>query len=290
MSKIQIQQVRKEISCGECMGLSRRALKSGDTGGKPSESVGVLAESKPCAKFRPDVFALSDDSLAAYRQLTNLTKGMSERDLRVVAAAIMTESKTRQLGLRAGQRVYVRYRSYVGRDYISNFMLCYLLDARDDVMHLTSKDGAVRFTFPTPVGAKLDGPSLYSAAEFRPMIQKMRAEGKYFDPKAETSKRLLPEEDVTYLLRKEKECGSNVIESGDAVRGKRKAKKGRNGTIELGDIVAQIERGSLLARHGDEFSDDVQVLGTQNYERRSKPRRTGSGEIELGSINYSNKD
>lgn len=290
MSKIQIQQVRKDVSCGECMGLSRRALKSGETGGKPCDSVGVLAESKPCAKFRPDVFALSDDSLSAYRQLTNLTKGMSERDLRIVAAAVMTESKTRQLGLRAGQRVYVRYRSYVGRDYISNFMLCYLLDAREDVMHLTSKDGTVRFTFPTPVGAKLDGPSLYSAAEFRPMIQKMRAEGKYFDPKAETSKRLLPEEDVSYMVRKERECGANVIESGAAVRGRRKVKKGRNGTIELGDIVAQIERGSLLARHGDEFSDDVQVLGTQNYERRSKPRRTGSGEMELGSINHNNRD
>ena len=271
------------------MGLSRRALKSGDTGGKTCQSVGVLAESKPCAKFRPDVFALSDDSLAAYRQLTNLTKGMSERDLRIVAAAIMTESKTRQLGLRAGQRVYVRYRSYVGRDYISNFMLCYLLDARDDVIHLTSKDGTMRLTFPTPVGGKLDGPSLYSAAEFRPLIKKMRAEGKYFDPKAETAKRLLPEEDVAYLQRREKECGSQVIECGAAVRGRRKAKKGRSATIELGDIVAQIERGSLLTRHGEEFSDDVQVLGVQNYERRSKPRRTGSGELELGSINY-NRD
>lgn len=280
--------VIKSVSCGDCIGFHRRAL-IGEENAKPcsASGSGVMAESKPCAKFRADIFSLSDDQIVAYRQLTSLTKMFDERALRVVAAAFATEYKTRALGFRAGQRVYVRYRSYANRDYISNFMLCYVLDVREDFIHLGSKDGKLRLTFPMPVDGELCGPTLYDAKSFKPLLRKMRNEGKFFDDKAEVSRRLMPEEDVQYIKRREKDCGINPISIERAVRGKPRGKRRGDDIIGLVELAARIENGRLFSRTNED-GGEVAVLDENRYLRSKSRKRKTSGEMEIGSINYKN--
>lgn len=281
------------VSCGDCEGLSRRALHPvGDDGkaAKVCSQTGTLPETKPCARFRPDVFSLDTDARVALRQLSNLIKKFDPRDLRIVAATLMNEHKTRTHGLRFGQRMFVRYRSYVGRDYTSNFMACTVMDAGDGVVRLMSSDGQTALTFDLPASGSFDGPVLYDAPSFRPLLKKMKRDKKFFDPQNETSRRLAPEEPVTYKVRKE-ELGAVILDIEDVLRSKPKRKRGAQGDrnlVDLRDMVDKLERGEFLGRVGDEFTDDdVQVLGDSAYrkgKKKKRPARRSSGELELSSL------
>lgn len=280
-------------SCGDCEGLSRRALHPvGDDGkaAKVCSQTGTLPESKPCARFRPDVFSLDTDARVALRQLSNLFKKFEPRDLRIVAATLMNEHKTRNHNVRFGQRMFVRYRSYVGRDYTSNFMACTVMDAGDGVIRLMSSDGQTALTFDLPPSGLFDGPMLYDAPSFRPLLKKMKRDKKFFDPKNETAKRLAPEEPVTFKVRKE-ELGAAVLDIEEALRSKPKRKRGAQADrnlVDLRDMVDKLERGEFLGRVGDEFTDDdVQVLGSSAYrsaKKRKTRARSQSGELEIGSL------
>lgn len=281
------------VSCGDCEGLSRRALHPvGDDGkaAKVCSQTGTLPETKPCARFRPDVFSLDTDARVALRQLSNLVKKFDPRDLRIVAATLMNEHKTRSHNVRFGQRMFVRYRSYVGRDFTSNFMACTVMDAGDGVIRLMSSDGQTALTFDLPPSGMFDGPVLYDAPSFRPMLKQMKRDKKFFDPKNETSKRLSPEEPVTYKVRKE-ELGNAILDIEEALRSKPKRKRGSQADrnlVDLRDMVDKVERGEFLGRVGDEFTDDdVQVLGSSAYRAAKKKKlraRSRSGELELGSL------
>ncbi len=288
------------VSCGDCEGLSRRALHPvGDDGkaAKVCSQTGTLPETKPCARFRPDVFSLDTDARVALRQLSNLIKKFDPRDLRIVAATLMNEHKTRNHGLRFGQRMFVRYRSYVGRDYTSNFMACTVMDAGDGVIRLMSADGKTALTYAVPDNGVFNGPVLYDAQAFRPLLKQMKREKKFFDPKAETAKRLLPEEDVTFKKRKDDGFADAIMNIGDVIRSKPKRKRGAKSdksVVDLCDMVVRVERGEHLGRYGsDDFTDDdVQVLAASSYSRNTKARKLArkkraglpSDGIELSSM------
>lgn len=281
------------VSCGDCEGLSRRSLHPAGDDGKSApvcSQNGTLPESKPCAKFRPDVFSLSTDARVALRQLSNLVKKFDPRGLRIVANTLLNEHKTRQHGVRFGQRIFVRYRSYVGRDYTSNFMSCTVMDAGDGVIRLMSKDGQTALTFDLPNNGTFNGPVLYDAASFKPLLKKMKRDKKYFDPQNETSKRLAPEEPVTYKVRKG-DLDSAIVDIEDALRSKPKRKRGSQSNrtlVDLRDMVAEIERGGFLGGDVGEFTDDdVVVLGDTEYreaKKKKKVRRAREGEIEIGTL------
>lgn len=288
------------VSCGDCEGLSRRALQHNGEEGKPAKvcsETGALPESKPCAKFRPDVFSLDEDERIALRQLSALVKKFDEKGLRVVASIFMNEHKTRKYGVRFGQRMFVRYRSYVKNNYTSNFMACTVMDAGDGVIRLMSADGKTALTYAVPDNGVFNGPVLYDAQAFRPLLKQMKREKKFFDPKAETAKRLLPEEDVTFKKRKDDGFADAIMNIGDVIRSKPKRKRGAKSdksVVDLCDMVVRVERGEHLGRYGsDDFTDDdVQVLAASSYSRNTKARKLArkkraglpSDGIELSSM------
>jgi hypothetical protein len=62
------------MSCGECEGLSRRALMVADDNGKSvnCSSMGKEADAKPCGKFRSDLLSLSVDERVRMKERQNL--------------------------------------------------------------------------------------------------------------------------------------------------------------------------------------------------------------------------
>jgi len=283
--------------CGDCEGLSRRALLR-ETDSSPAKlckdsKLGHKESSLSCKSFSPDLFALNKDARIALRQLSNLIKKFDPKGLRVVAAMLANEHRTRQNELRFGQIMYVRYRGYAGSDYVSNFLKAFVLDARDGYVRLMSSDGEMTLTFEIPASGAFNGPVLYDAQSFRPLLRKMREQKKYNDPKGEqTSKRLQAEEAPTFKKRKEGDFDDMVISLDGALRSKPKRKKGK-GTevdfVDLRDMVDQFESGKLMGRvgDGDDEGADAQELSSNYYRRKvpagnkPKAKRRGATSIEL---------
>lgn len=287
--------------CGDCEGLSRRALiKETDTSPArlcKDSKLGHKESSLACKSFSPDIFALSKDGRVALRQLASLVKKFDEKALRVVAATLVNEHRTRQSGLRFGQIIYVRYRGYAGSDYVSNFLKAYVLDSNNGMVRLMSSDGAASLTYEVPETGAFNGPVLYDSASFRPILKKMRELKKFHDPRgAQTSKRLQSEENPTFKVRKENDFDNMIVELDNALRSKPKKAKRRKPKgedadfVDLRDMVDQLDSGYSVGalRSTDEDDDaDAMELSSNLYRRRrvtddsdrdgyvpSRPRRT----------------
>lgn len=283
--------------CGDCEGLSRRALLR-ETDTSPAKlckdsKLGHKENSLSCKSFSPDLFALDKNARVALRQLSSLIKKFDPKALRVVAAMLANEHRTRQNELRFGQIMYVRYRGYAGSDYVSNFLKAFVLDARDGYVRLMSSDGEMSLTFEIPSSGAFTGPVLYDAQSFRPLLRKMRQQKKFNDPKGEqTSKRLHAVEDPSFKKRKEGDFDAAIISLDGALRSKPKRKKGRGvdaDFVDLRDMVDQIETGRVMGRIGDGEDDGAEALELSSnlYRRKSvggpkKPRRSrGTTSIEI---------
>lgn len=297
--------VKSAMSCGECEGLSRRALMVADDNGKSvnCSSMGKEADAKPCGKFRSDLLSLSVDERVALRQLINLVKKFDVKSLRVVAASLLTESKTREKGVRIGQRMFVRIRSTANRNYVGNFMSCVVLDARDDVIRLMSDDGKTTLTYQMPDSGEFNGPCLYTLSEFRPLLKQMRAQGHLIDPKAiPVARKFEPEEDVKFKAPRKGELASAVAYIDEIISNKSKAKrkKGKGAStslVDFADLARQIDSGIAIGTHYDDDDSDAPDLTGGGYRRKVKkakgkgkpaakrPKKySGVREIEITSI------
>jgi len=180
----------QQLTCGECVGFCTEILKDK----KLCKGVGIIASDKPCKQFKPDSGKLSTliDSKGTFGALAELMNCIPEDKLRLVGAAFMREHRTRLAGYNIGQRVYVRYRGMTKSNYLSNFMLAYILFADNDMIRVTSKDGKCCMTF---CGNATDAIISYDA--FQPLKEKMVKSVRYVDPNVQrlVSKRIRCEEE-----------------------------------------------------------------------------------------------
>ena len=283
------------LSCGDCadIRITTDVLKRNPHHDADRQICGdvKLPESRICPKFKPDIFVLDESQRQVIRQLSNMVKKLDEKALRCVAGALLKEERTRKTGLRFGQQIYVRWRSYANRNYLNNFMLAYVVDAVDGKLRLMSEDGATTLTYDFPTS--FEGPTFYTAKAFRPLYRQMKDKQAYTDPKVlEASIRKTdPEEDVRKLNPK----GKTVPTTDQALRGKKRKRRLTTSDANLNDIcniVADIEAGRHIGHIMDDGEDEVHVLSSDNYKRRSNRDRrgSGSGETELGSLIQSGDD
>lgn len=285
--------VKSTVVCGDCRGLTRDVLIPAST--KPCESLGKLEDSKMCKHFRTNTYDLKNlmeengDALVA---LFELFGNMEEKDLRIMAGMLLSESRTRKQGVKMGQPVYVRYRGRESRNYMNNFMAARILDMDDNEVRLISETGKIVLTYPN---TGLAGPSLYSKSEFKALSKKMKAEGKINDPEREipTSKRYLPEEDVKFKVPTLLD-GFTVPSMDDIVKGKGGKKKRRSNTLV--DLVSMIDNGGLLGAFSED-EDGALELGEDQYQKtdhkkkkkvkpktKLKAKKKMKGPIEMGDM------
>jgi len=274
--------VKRELTCGDCRGLSRDVLIPASP--KPCASLGKLEDSKTCRHFRTNTFQLKEmmeehgDELVGLFQLFSK---LDEKDLRAMAGMLLSESQTRKQGVKMGQPIFVRYRGRESRNYMNNFMAARILDMDDKEVRLISETGNIVLTYQN---TGLNGPSLYSKAEFKKLSKKMKEEDKLIDPEREikTVKKYLPDEDVKFKAPTALD-GYSVPSMDDIVKGKGGKKKRRTNTLV--DIVEMIDRGHSLGADIDEDEGSVD-LGANSYKqgKTKKKKSFAKGPIELSDM------
>lgn len=276
--------VKSELTCGDCRGLTRDALLP--TAEKPCATQGQLADSKICKHYRSDSQSLTElmtehgDTLVA---LFNTFRKMSDKDLRVVAGMLLSESKTRRHGVKMGQAVFVRYRGRETRNYLNNFMAARVLDVDADSIRLISEKGDIVLTY---ANNGFNGPSVYTKKQFAKLRAEMIKAGKLIDPEQEikTAKRNLPQEDNVNFSAPSSLDGFSIPLMEDVTKGRGGKRKGRK-TQTLVDIVSMIENGHDMGAEQDESG--VMSLGGNSYKSKDKKKklRVGkNGVVELGDL------
>lgn len=238
----------EQLRCGDCSGLTRDVLISGES--VVCSSQGKLKTAKACPKFRPDVFSM-DEMLENDNTLVTLAKtirSIPDSKLTLVASVILNDQVTRKAGYKLMQPVYVRYRGTARSDYMSNFMTARVLFADKDYVKLVSDTGRVTLTY---VNNGLAGPTIYSVKEFRKIKQSMIDKGRNVDPAHEraTSKALLSEEGYDFKLNHNGLDGLVVtmdeVAKANGIKGKKPS-----GIYDLVSMTADIERGEKLRNKG----------------------------------------
>lgn len=291
--------VAKEMSCGDCSGLTREALLPNEP--KPCSAQGRSEKSKLCKHFRSDSFSLTETMKGEAGDvivgLAETFSQLEDKDLRIIAGLLLAESRTRRQGFQFGQPIFVRHSGRAGRDYISNFMACRVLEANDDLIKVISEDGSITLTY-TNEGTDLRGPTLYTQKVFKKLHRKMKAEKKFIDPEQEIKRSRIqsPEEEVKFKPVRSLD-GFSVPRMEDVVTG-RKGKTGKktNTIMDLSRIVSDIENGFDMGSQFDEegsviLKDDDYIVENESGERRKKKRTKKLGvkngklvAIELGDL------
>lgn len=291
--------VAKELACGDCSGLTREALLPNEP--KPCNNQGRSEKSKLCKHFRSDTFSLSEsmqgDAGDVIVGLAETFSQLKDKDLRIIAGLLLAESRTRRQGLSFGQPIFVRHSGRAGRDYISNFMACRVLEANEDRIKVISEDGTLTLTYANE-GTDLKGPTLYTQKVFKKLHRKMKAEKMLIDPEKEIKRSRIqsPEEEIKFKPVRSLD-GFSVPRLEEVATG-RKGKTGKKTStiMDLSRIVNDIESGYDMGSQFDEegsviLKDDDYILETGKTERRKKKRTkkigTRNGKLvafDLGDI------
>lgn len=172
-NKTRLMEVSK--NCGDCSGFECEQLLNG----KPVCSKGdKIKTSKACPSFRPDVRAVQKTDLELIGEVFGK---LDKTSLRALSILLHGASKTEKAGLRFMQRVFVRYRGVANRNYISNFMECFVLAADHAYIRLTSLDGRCTLTYNQNCF-----PHIFAEEEFSALKEEMLAKGNLVDPDTET--------------------------------------------------------------------------------------------------------
>lgn len=265
------------LTCGDCIGLNREVLISGEK--KPCSDQGIKAAHKACPSFRPDCYKLREvieDEDNVLSELGSIIAQLNVGQVRAFGAVLINESITRACGYKFYQRVFIRYRGTARSDYLSNFMAARILMADREKIRVCSDDGKIVLTYEN-TGS--NGPSIYTVDSFDPLRELMIKKGRVKDPDVEraTTRALRPEEaDFDLKLNTNGIQGvvdiSRVSKANGNV-GKRKRGSGSE-IVDLISIVSMIERG---AGASTKKVDGTVVLGSNTY------RRSG-GAVELGDL------
>lgn len=174
------------LKCGDCTGLDREALITGEKA-KCSDQ-GMIETAKACPKFKPDLFRLRDladegDFDATMQFVSQIINKIPNDQYGLVASIFLQAKSTAESGFQFYQPVYVRYRGTASSNYMSNFMTAYVLDATATDVRLVSADPRQKQFTLTFVNHGLEGPTIYSAKAFKPLREMMIEKGKLVDPK-----------------------------------------------------------------------------------------------------------
>ncbi len=219
---------RKNLNCGSCSGLVREKVLE-----ERCTTLGRLPSSKACASHSPDVFTLvgDEDKVQNLEQISELMAQMGVNDLQILGSLMLREKHTRKNGFHFHQKVYVRFRGDSTANYMSNFVVGYVLDASKDTIRVIGESGK------TAISAINDSnsDSVYTVARFNKLRQQMLAEGRRVDPNIATEQQLLEmKQKYTSILPIDEAVEKGVI-----------TKKSKAARDDLVSMVSRLGRGQL---------------------------------------------
>jgi len=262
------------LNCGDCVGLNREALIDGSN--TSCSEQGMDEVKKACPKFKPDAFSLLDMEGDAFEDVFTFIRQIMRRvppeKFKLVASLFLQEGETRKHGYSFGQRVYVRYRGTQKSNYVSNFMSAYVLYANDHEVKLFAADPRERRYTLSYENTGLNGPSLYSSKNFKPLKDLMVSKGRHTDPDIErnTSKSIIPLDEFDLSAMPSESLDGMVVGMSDVmkVNGHKPAKKSKR-TYDLTDFASDVAGGNWV----------------KNKSYRKKETKTSNkGTIELNDM------
>ena len=234
-NKIRLTEVSRK--CGDCSGFECEQLLQG----KPVCSKGdKIRTSEICPSFRPDTRPVQQSDL---QLIGTLIEKLDKPALRALSVLLHGASKAQKRGLKFMQRVYVRYRGIANRNYLSNFMECYILAADHAYIRLTSLDGRCALTYNEECF-----PHIFTEEDFSVLKQEMLSKGNLVDPDVESLivRKLRCEEEYELEISADSLLGEvttidSVFESNEI---KKKGKTGMKGLVAaVDDVVNERTQG-----------------------------------------------
>lgn len=220
---------KHQLNCGSCLFLNRERCFE-----RRCSDLGKLPTGKSCGSYKPDVFNLvgSGQKIDRLHKMSEALHGMSPNELQTLGALLHAERNTRKAGWRFMQKVYVRYTGGSNRNYMSNFLVGYVLYADKEYVRIVGDSGKM-FLSIMNTG---DSTTLYTVQQFRPLRDAMLEAKKFSDPEngqPSLFSRIAKLDDV---VREERPLRKNV-------------KKSKASEDDLVSIVSRMSRG-IISRPG----------------------------------------
>lgn len=215
--------------------------------------LGRIPSSKACTRHTPDAFTLMQDQESRVTSLMDMGRvfrRMSPNDMQILAAILMNERKTRKAGYNFMQKVYIRVAGSAGRNYLSNFVLGFVLDADREWVRVVSESARTAVTVPN----EKNSTTIYSIEQFKEIRQEI------FD------KKQFVDGDIAKAHEKIQRSIANLDQAEDmglletAIAARRKIKKVKTKeSDDLVSFVAKLSRGVIKTRKAERMDEEINV-------------------------------
>lgn len=245
---------KASLQCGSCLNLDHE--KAFD---KPCAQLGKVCTSKACSSsYVPNVrmFVKNEDN-ERLESIAHGMRGMSVTELQALAGVMLTEKKTRRAGWQFYQKVYVRYQGGAERDYMSNFLVGYVVYADAEFVRVVGKSGKMFLTLPN----EKDGGTLYTPERFKALREDMKLGRRLVDSRLDKE-----------LLAASSKSGTvaTLDEVLEIERLKTKLNARSSRADDLVSIVSRISRGVLVSER----------------DKRKKPKRAQKDTSAVSEITF----
>ena len=166
---------KHQLNCGSCLFLNRERCFE-----RRCSDLGKLPTNKSCNSYKPDMFTLvgSGQKIDRMQKMATAVHGMSANELQALGAVLHAERNTRKAGWRFMQKVYVRYTGSSNRNYLSNFLVGYVLYADKEYVRIVGDSGKMFLS----VLNDSEGNTLFTVKAFKALRDQMLAGRKFSDP------------------------------------------------------------------------------------------------------------
>lgn len=220
---------KHQLNCGSCLFLDRERVFE-----RRCSDQGKIPTNKACGSYKPDMFTLvgSGQKVDRMQKMADAVHGMSANELQALGAVLHAERNTRKAGWRFMQKVYVRFSGSSNRNYLSNFLVGYVLYADKEYVRVVGESGKMFLT----VMNDNEGTTLYTVAKFKAVREAMISNKKFVDPEAS------PEYSRAHIAK------LDAIAESEAPLRKQVTKK-KASDDDLVSIVSRMSRG-IIGRTG----------------------------------------
>lgn len=196
--------------------------------------------------------------------LATVMSHMSPRQLDVLAGLAHTERKTRKMGWRFYERVYIRYVGPANSNYLSNFLVARILDVDDTTIRMIGEDKKGRVFISYEHDGKGNSDSVYRAKDFAELRRKMIDEGKRVDTRY--LNRMAPSSQQGNVATFDEAVAAHALNE-------EKLTRRSSAREDLVTLVSNMSRSMYGANYGPEE--------LRNKKRKKKSRTKGDSEVSV---------
>lgn len=164
-------------TCGSCRYFNNIPMPGAT---KSCQALGVIENQVMCQEFKVSLELINPKKLGWLPMFSLVLKLVPKNKLKLLAAMLLGEAKTREYGFRFGQEVYIKYLlSKKGDDeYITNYARAYVIDANSRYVSLAGKLNRRQVR----MFIKTENNSILTEAQWKLKKEELLKEGRYSSP------------------------------------------------------------------------------------------------------------